>query len=662
MKVSSKLIMLISLGITMIGFQFGVNRYLNKKMNDYNRAIYELNKMSENLLNAIIEEKEFTMAHDEESLNDALKYVEQAKTDTEYLGKHLSVVSSSDVKSLSELLSEYRQSFMQQAQYVRQLDAVETDIDDTTVRFTTRSRGILEQITNEIGIALTNAEEVDEHLRTLADVVRDTALTVNQLFLIINDDLFRKNNISSYLLETRKAFDDLEREHKNAIAISKLISSEGYTRFLGEMIDTIRELPPEVRKIRQIWTSKDVNQGELDGYRLQVIKAKERMLSEADKAMAKVGVQVFWVNGLAFAVSVLALFFIGMGIVRSTTKPISGITASTREIAEGNLSLAATEFAGFDADNQDLAKRKAKKNEIWQLSFSFALMAKSLRALIGQVQKAGIQVVSSATEISASAGQLKETAAQQVVSINQVGATSRDISSRSQELSNTMNDVAELVAETATLAQQGHGGLAGLEAGMQQFMDATSSIAKKLERINERTHGIDTIVTTITKVAAQTNLLSLNAAIEAEKAGEYGFGFSVVAREIRRLADQTAVATLDIEQMVQDMQSAVTSGVTEVNKFVQQVHRGVQDVDRISEQLSTIIDRVQALTPHFDAVNEAMRSQSEGAEEISKAMVQLSETAELTTHVIHDFKVATEQLTEAAQGLQGEVSKFRIEA
>ena len=102
-------------------------------------------------------------------------------------------------------------------------------------------------------------------------------------------------------------------------------------------------------------------------------------------------------------------------------------------------------------------------------------------------------------------------------------------------------------------------------------------------------------MTTITKVADQTNLLSINAAIEAEKAGEYGLGFLVVAREIRRLADMTAVATLNIQRMVKEMQYSVSAGVMEMDKFSEQVRKVVGEVGHIGGQLGQIITGAQGL-------------------------------------------------------------------
>jgi methyl-accepting chemotaxis protein WspA len=155
-------------------------------------------------------------------------------------------------------------------------------------------------------------------------------------------------------------------------------------------------------------------------------------------------------------------------------------------------------------------------------------------------------------------------------------------------------------------------------------------------------------------------LLSLNAAIEAEKAGEYGLGFSVVAREIRRLADQTAVATLDIDQMVKEMQSSVSAGVMEMDKFTEQVRRGVEAAEGLSGQLGQIIEQVQQLTPRFESVNQGMKTQSDGAGQISSAMLSLTDVARTTSSSIAEFNRAAAGLHEAVRTLREEMSRFKV--
>jgi len=225
----------------------------------------------------------------------------------------------------------------------------------------------------------------------------------------------------------------------------------------------------------------------------------------------------------------------------------------------------------------------------------------------------------------------------------------------------TMDQVASMSQDTAGFASKGQTDLSRMEEAMGSMETASKSISGRLEAINEKAENITNVVTTITKVADQTNLLSLNAAIEAEKAGEYGRGFNVVAREIRRLADQTAVATLDIDQMVKEMQSAVSAGVMEMDKFIAEVNQSAEDVGRISIQLARIIEQVQALSPSFENVNVSMGQQSENAQKINLAMANLSEEMQQTMDSLRETYGAIEQLNEAARGLQNEVSRFKVE-
>ncbi|HSF30191.1 MAG TPA: methyl-accepting chemotaxis protein [Candidatus Tectomicrobia bacterium] len=339
---------------------------------------------------------------------------------------------------------------------------------------------------------------------------------------------------------------------------------------------------------------------------------------------------------------VLGLFF-----VANIRKPLRVIQQGIAAITQGHL---------------ETRIHLGRRDEWRLIEEALNLMTQHLGGLITQVQHAGIQVTTSATQLAASGKQLESTVTEQVASTNQVVATTTEIAATSQELAQTMQGIAGVADETATAAASSHAGLARMEATMQQMELATRTIAERLAAIQERAGDITSVVTTITKVADQTNLLSLNAAIEAEKAGEYGRGFAVVAREIRRLADQTAVATLQIERIVNDMRASVTAGVAGMDQFAHEVQEGVEQVRDVGTQLGQIIARVQALTPRFDTVNEGMQAQAEGAQQISEAMEQLREAVQQTATSLQESTNAIAQLNLAAQGLHDEIARFNGQA
>jgi methyl-accepting chemotaxis protein len=345
-------------------------------------------------------------------------------------------------------------------------------------------------------------------------------------------------------------------------------------------------------------------------------------------------------------ISLIALV-LGLFFVANIRKPMRVIQQGIATITHGNL---------------ETRIHLGRRDEWRLIEEALNLMAAHLGGLITQVQHAGIQVTTSATRLAASGKQLESTVTEQVASTNQVVATTEEIAATSQELAQTMQGITAVADETATAAASSHTGLACMEASMQQMEEATRTIAERLTAIQQRANDITSVVTTITKVADQTNLLSLNAAIEAEKAGEYGRGFAVVAREIRRLADQTAVATLDIERIVNEMRASVSAGVTGMEQFAHEVQQGVEQVRDVGMQLGEIIARVQALTPRFDMVNQGMHAQAEGAQQISESMGQLRETVQQTAESLYDSTSVIEQLNLAAQGLHDEISRFNGQA
>ncbi|NUU02924.1 methyl-accepting chemotaxis protein [Herbaspirillum robiniae] len=343
--------------------------------------------------------------------------------------------------------------------------------------------------------------------------------------------------------------------------------------------------------------------------------------------------------------ALLAALVCGFLLMRAINEPLQKLMGILDIMRSGDFS------RRLQLDSQD---------EFGHLATGFNRMTDDLTSLVGQAQKSSAQVATSMTEIAATSKQQQATAAETAATTTEIGATSREIFATSRDLVRTMNEVSVVSDQTSTLAGSGQAGLTRMEDTMQSVMDAAGSVSAKLAILNEKAGNINQVVTTITKVADQTNLLSLNAAIEAEKAGEHGRGFSVVATEIRRLADQTAVATYDIEVMVKEIQSAVAAGVMGMDKFSDQVRRGMQEVQNAGSQLSQIIAQVQALSPRFQMVNEGMQAQANSAEQINQALVQLSEAAQQTVESLQQSSQAIEELNVVSNELRNGVSRFKV--
>jgi methyl-accepting chemotaxis protein WspA len=349
--------------------------------------------------------------------------------------------------------------------------------------------------------------------------------------------------------------------------------------------------------------------------------------------------------GILLGITVIGVVVTASLVARSLSRPVQAAVRVARSVAAGDLT----------------AQLHVKaKGEIGELVESIQKMTDYLRSLIGKVQGSSVMLMSTATQIAATSKQQESAMNEYGASTSEAAAAVKEISATSQELSRTVHEVNDVAGHTAAMATAGQTGLAGMDKTMRQLVDSTGSINSKLSVISERAGKINVVVTTITKVADQTNLLSINAAIEAEKAGEYGRGFLVVAREIRRLADQTAVATLDIERMVKEMQQSVSAGVMEMDKFSEQVRQGVEEVGRLSSQLGQIITAVTSLTARFDQVNEGMSAQAQGAEQIREAMLRLSDGANQTLRSLCEFNRATDQMREAVCSLKADVSFFTV--
>jgi len=336
-------------------------------------------------------------------------------------------------------------------------------------------------------------------------------------------------------------------------------------------------------------------------------------------------------------------------LTTSLTRRIEQSARAAQRVAAGDLTGAVLDEAAITCTD-----------ESGQLLRDIDAMTGSLRQIVTQVKRSGLDLTSTARQLAAASSQQESVVQALEKSTGEAAVASREISVTGKELSETMAGVAEVATETAEVASSGRDDLASVGETMGHLESATGEFSERLAVIRQRAEEINVVITTITKVADQTNLLSINAAIEAEKAGEYGHGFLVVAREIRRLADQTAVATLDIERLVEQMQQAVGAGVMQMDRFSAEVKTSVGRVGDISDQFASVIDKVQGLNQRFEQVNEGMQAQTSGASQITESLVTLSDSSKAATDTLAEFRQASSHMVQAIDGLTDTVSRFQV--
>ena len=488
------------------------------------------------------------------------------------------------------------------------------------------STQLMEAWENEYGLC--EAQILYEDKETsdqLTAQIKDNWLKIDQLMGLyegaIHQDADRKN------FAILKALHDPYKQTEDQIL--KLSDDPNQKKATLDLLHNQLD-PIYAKALAQMQVLVDFNTVAVDGSTAQI---------RASVTSAKLAIVTSFVIALALA------FACGYLLLQAINRPLGRLVEAVDVMRTGDFS------RRLKLERQD---------EFTTLADGFNRMADELATLVGQVQKSGIQVNTSVTEIAAAAREQQATSSEIAATTSEIGATSKEISATSKELVRTMGEVSTVAEQSAALAGSGQAGLSRMEETMRHVMEAASSINDKLVVLNEKAANINQVVVTITKVADQTNLLSLNAAIEAERAGEHGRGFFVVATEIRRLADQTAVATYDIGQMVKEIQAAVSAGVMGMDKFSEEVRRGMQEIQQVGGQLSQITQQVLALAPRIETVNEGMQAQSTGAEQISQALVQLSEAAQQTVESLRQSSLAIDGLDVMAGELRGGISRFKL--
>ena len=300
------------------------------------------------------------------------------------------------------------------------------------------------------------------------------------------------------------------------------------------------------------------------------------------------------------------------------------------------------------------------KDEFGVLSRSYNQMLDLIIYLISQMQDSSTRLAGASGEILSATEQQASGAAEQAASISQTTATMEELAATYRQIAENANQVVRMAETSLGSAESGQQAVMNTLESMEQIKTRTQASANKILQLGERSQQIGQVLTIINSIADQTKILALNAAIEAARAGEAGKGFSVVAIEIRKLAESVVDSTGEIESIMTEIQSAANDLVLSTEQELKQVQSGVELANVTGDSLEQILDTIEQTTVAAKEISAATQQQKSATEQVVKAMREVASVAQQTAAGSRQVAGAAEQLANIARESSQVGSAFRI--
>ncbi|USN98809.1 MAG: methyl-accepting chemotaxis protein [Phycisphaeraceae bacterium] len=457
------------------------------------------------------------------------------------------------------------------------------------------------------------------------------------------------------LKELEAALDDESLDENAAGIIEDLLFSVEDNEDMAR-----KECLPTVRSVVDS-LGKGIQAADETAARIQALEAAMNRFAETSREVADKGdaaekvtaaglAEAKHAKGLITAALVTGIIvgsFIPFLIVRRTTGPLRLLIASIRDIAEGE---------------GDLTKRlrMSRGDEIGELAGWFDTFVERVHGIISEVAGTSGEVAAASTQIAASSEQMSAGLSDQTRQVEQISSAIEEMSSSIMEVARSASDAANDADSAGRFATDGGKLVADTVEGMGEISMAVGCGANSVTELGHKSEQIGSIIEVINDIADQTNLLALNAAIEAARAGEHGRGFAVVADEVRKLAERTSEATKEVSRSIGEIQSETAKAVELIGSGAARVGDGVALANKAGEALTQIVTSSQSLAQRVASIATATDEQSGVSEEIARGVDRISTVTRQSSEGAGQAAIAAGTLSREAEKLRALIGQFKL--